>query len=371
MKLAEIAEALSGEVSGDTDLEIDRVVHPADAADRGDLAVALSDDALAALGDCKAGAAVVAEGSAESVAGLPVIHVAGDERSVIADLTELFAAAPSLDKGVHESANVAADADIGSQVSIGAFASIGAGSRLGDRTSVLANVIVGTGVVIGSDCTIFPGAVIGDRVEIGDRVIIHANVVIGADGFSFIPAGAPDAGGGAPGIPRRIHSLGTVVVEDDVEIGAGTTIDRATLRQTRIGRATKIDNQVQIAHNTVIGESCIICGKVGIAGSVVLGDRVLVAAAAGIRDHVTIGSDSTIAALAGVGGNVASGTVMSGIPATPHKRWMERLVNVGRLKMLYSRVAALAERMTVLEKKMGLEQPGQAEPTGGEHGRSG
>jgi UDP-3-O-[3-hydroxymyristoyl] glucosamine N-acyltransferase len=181
-------------------------------------------------------------------------------------------------------------------------------------------------------------------------VQISANSVIGADGFSFIPVRNPDGSRNPIDTPLRIHSLGTVVIADDVEIGAGTTIDRGTLRDTRIGRGTKIDNQVQIAHNVVIGEGSLICGMVGIAGSVVVGSRVLIGAAAGIADHVTIGDDATVGAGSGLASNVAAGTVFSGLPAGPHARTLERYMNVGRLRSLYPKVDDMRERLEALEK---------------------
>jgi len=180
-------------------------------------------------------------------------------------------------------------------------------------------------------------------------VIIHPNAVIGADGFSFIPVRNPDGSPGAEGMPARIHSLGTVIIGDDVEIGAATTIDRATLRATTIGRGTKIDNQVQIAHNVTIGEGCLICGQAGIAGSVVIGDRVLVAAGAGISDHVTIGEDAAVGAQAGVPGNVRAGVSVLGSPAVPIDEWLERYRRVLRLKTLSRKVEDLKQRIEALE----------------------
>ena len=151
-------------------------------------------------------------------------------------------------------------------------------------------------------------------------------------------------------MPTRIHSLGAVVIGDDVEIGAGTTIDRATLRQTRVGNGTKVDNQVQIGHNVTIGESCLICGKVGIAGSVTIGDRVLLAAAAGIGDHLTIGSDAIVGAMSGVAQTIPAGVTVLGTPAVPIEEWRERYGRTVRLKALYPAVEDLKNRMETLEK---------------------
>jgi UDP-3-O-[3-hydroxymyristoyl] glucosamine N-acyltransferase len=211
----------------------------------------------------------------------------------------------------------------------------------------LGHVTIGADVSIGTDCMIHPGVRIADHAEMGDRIIVHPNVVIGSAGFSFVP-GSRD---GASDLlyPQRIHSLGKVIIEDDVEIGAGTTIDRATMSVTRIGRGTKIDNLVQIAHNVTIGQGCLICAMAGISGSVKIGDRVLLGGRAGIADHVTIGSDAAVAAGSGVGTNVPAGTQVSGYPAVKHERSLENFLYLGRQKALHARVAALQGRVEALE----------------------
>ena len=349
MKLSDIAKALRAEVTGDGTLELTRAVHPADAKGKGDLAVALTGDTGDALASTRAGAAVVKPGI-EAPAGMATIAFAGHERMALSILTGLFDAGPDHGKGIHPTAFVSPDAKVTESVSIGPFATVGPGSIVGAGTIVLASATIGAGAAIGRDCLIHSGARIGDRVQIGDRVIIHANAVIGSDGFSFIPVRNPDGSRNPIDAPVRIHSLGTVILADDVEVGASTTIDRGTLRDTTIGRGTKIDNQVQIAHNATIGENCLICGSAGVAGSVVIGDRVILGAGAGVADHVTIASDGTVAAMSGTASNVASGTVVSGTPATPHGTSMERYVNVGRLKVLYPKVDDLKKRVEALEK---------------------
>jgi UDP-3-O-[3-hydroxymyristoyl] glucosamine N-acyltransferase len=192
--------------------------------------------------------------------------------------------------------------------------------------------------------------VIADRCVIGDRVIIQPNVVIGSDGFSFIPVRNPDGSRGPDTKPVRIHSVGTVIVGDDVEIGAGTTIDRATLRATRIGSGTKIDNLVQIGHNVSIGESCLICGVVGIGGSVTIGDRTIIGGAAGIADHVNVGADVVVGAMAGISRDVPNEVTMFGAPAVPMALYIERQMQIGRLKGLRGQVNDLKDRVAALEK---------------------
>jgi len=349
MRIADVAKVLGADPPT-ADLDLTRLVHPADATGETDLALALTPDALNDLAATKAGAAVVRAETALPD-GVARLVWRGHERIALALLSRLFDPGPAFGSGIDPRAVVAPDATLGAGIHVGAFATVGSGSRIGARTAILPGASIGAGVTMGSDCVIHPGARICDRVEIGDRVIVHPNAVIGADGFSFIPVRNPDGTRNPIDAPLRIHSVGTVIIGDDVEIGAGTTIDRATLRQTRIGRGTKIDNQVQIGHNVVIGEACLICGMAGVAGSAVIGDRVLLGAGAGISDHVTVGSDATIGADSGVAQNVPPGMIMMGSPAVERRIMIERYMNVGRLRMLFPRINNLTERLEALEKE--------------------
>ena len=350
MKLGEIARALSATLSGNPEIEIRRVVHPLDAKGPGDLVLALSKEA-ATINGVRGGAIVIRPDTEKPTDGRGILVFDGHERMALALLTRLLDPGPArFAPAIHPTAVVAPDARMGAGVTVGPNAVVGAGTRIGDRTIILANVSIGADVVIGDTCTMHPGVVIGDRVQIGDRVIIQSNAVIGSDGFSFLPVRNPDGSSGPEARPVRIHSLGTVIIGDDVEIGAGTTIDRATLRATRIGSGTKIDNLVQIGHNVSIGENCIICGAVGIAGSVTVGDRAILGGAAGIADHLTIGPDSIVGPMAGVGRNVLPEEVVFGMPALPRGVFMERHLQVGRLKGLRQQVTELSQRLEALEK---------------------
>ena len=352
MKLSEIAQALSAEVIGNAAIDIQRVVHPLDAAGPTDLAVALSREALSTANGVEVGAVLIPADAPRPASGLTLLVYAGDERQAIATLTAMFRADPEHDAGVHPTAVVAADARLGDGVNLGPHAAIGRRAAIGNRTTVLANATVGADAVIGEDCILHPGVVVGDRVKLGNRVIVQANAVIGSDGFGFIPIRDRTADGSGT-VPQRIHSLGTVVIGDDVEIGAGTTIDRATLRQTRIGAGTKIDNQVQIGHNVTLGASCLICGFVGIAGSSVIGDGVMIGAGAGLSDHVRVGAGASIGAMSGVATNIPAGVVVSGIPANRHGKTLERYSAIIRLKGLFAEVEALRQRLGDLEKARG------------------
>ncbi len=350
MQLSDIASALSAKLSGDGGLDIGRVVHPADAAAKDELAVALSGEAQAHLAGTRAGAVLIPE-TVSPPEGTAAILYGGNDRVAIAILTELFDPGPAHASGVHPAAVVAPDAVIGEGASIAPAAVIGPGSTIGAGTIVLPHVSVGAGVIVGRDCVLHPGVRLEDRVRLGDRVIVHCNTVIGSDGFSFIPVSNPDGSSNGIDRPKRTHSLGTVAIADDVEIGAGTTIDRATLRATRIGRGTKIDNQVQIGHNVVIGENCLICGMSGIAGSVVIGDRVVIASGVGLAPHLTVGDGATITASAGVASHVPAGAVFTGTPATFHDKAVARLADIGRLRQLYPRVDDLKKRIEALENE--------------------
>jgi UDP-3-O-[3-hydroxymyristoyl] glucosamine N-acyltransferase len=352
MYISDIAKALEARYEGDGGLQIDRLTHPAE-ADRGsDLALAMNKDAVAALAHGKAQAAVVAAKNPAPSGAFKALITVDDPRLALARLTALFDPGPAHEPGVHPTAIVAADAEIGDGVSIGPYAVVGARSRIGAGTIILPQATVGADVEIGACCLFHSGVRIGDRVRIGNGVIIHANAVIGADGFSYAPdLASPTAF--VPGmVVTRVHSLGTVELADEVEIGAGTTIDRSTIETTRIGRATKIDNHVHIGHNVTVGESCMICGMVGISGSVRIGDRVRLGGGVGVADHVTIGDQAVVAAGSGVASNVAAGTLVSGFPAQPHQRSTEQFYYMTRQKRLHGKVDEISARLEAVERSV-------------------
>jgi UDP-3-O-[3-hydroxymyristoyl] glucosamine N-acyltransferase len=244
---------------------------------------------------------------------------------------------PQRPKGpfVHSSAVVEPDAQLGADVYVGANAYVGRGARVGARSIVGAGAFVGDAATIGEDAWLHPHARLMERCEIGNRVVLHAGSVIGSEGFgwAFID-----------GALERIPQVGNVVLEDGVEIGANTCIDRAQTGSTQVGTGTKIDNLVQIGHNCRIGKHCAIAALTGMAGSTVIGDYVKVAGQVGTRGHMRVGSGVTIAGQSGVWGDVPDGATVSGNPARDHREDLRREVMIRKLPKLIARVDALERR---------------------------
>jgi UDP-3-O-[3-hydroxymyristoyl] glucosamine N-acyltransferase len=258
----------------------------------------------------------------------------------LASVLNLFAPpVPHPPRGVDPSAHVDASAQLGEAAAVGPFAVVGARCRIGQRTILHAGVCIGDDVSIGDDCQLFPHVVIRERITIGHRVAIHANSVLGTDGFGYRWDGKQHA---------KVPQIGTVVIEDDVEIGSCVCIDRAKFGATRVGRGTKIDNLVQIAHNVVIGPHCIIAGQVGVAGSATLGTGVALGGQVAVRDHITMGDGSIGAACAGVWAEVKAGTVVSGMPAYPHRQTLREQSALRRLPELVQQVRELQEEIKKL-----------------------
>jgi UDP-3-O-[3-hydroxymyristoyl] glucosamine N-acyltransferase len=352
MLTQDIARALDGRLDGDGSIDIDRVVHPKYAQHPSDLAVAMSAEALATLAHSKARAVVVSAANPAPAGAFAAVIAVQETRIAFAKLTALFDPGPPHEGGVHPTALVAPDAVIGEGVSIGPYAVVGSGAHIGDRTTIMPQVTIGAHAVIGADCLLHSGVRIGHQCRLGDRVIVHGNAVIGADGFSFAPDLMSAIAFTAGVRVTRVHSLGNVEIGDDVEIGACTTIDRATLESTRIGRGSKIDDHVHIGHNVTIGESCILCGMVGISGSVVLGNRVRLGGGVGVGDHLSVGDQAVVAAGSGVATDVPAGAFYSGYPAQPHQRSIEQHLYQRRQRRLHDKVETMASRLDALEEAM-------------------
>ncbi|MCK9615407.1 MAG: UDP-3-O-(3-hydroxymyristoyl)glucosamine N-acyltransferase [Candidatus Omnitrophica bacterium] len=242
-------------------------------------------------------------------------------------------------QGISEQASISPKAKFGKNVAIGPFTIIEDNVIVGNDTIIYGNCYVGHDTKIGDKCIIYPNVSIRERIIIGNRVIIHCGTVIGSDGFGFALV---------KGIQEKIPQIGTVLIEDDVEIGANVTIDRARFDKTFIGKGTKIDNLVQIAHNVIIGENCTIVAQAGISGSTILGNGVILAGQAGLVGHITVGDGAVAAAQAGVTKSIPAHTVVSGYPARPHD--VAKRVNacVQNLPQLYKRIKELEQKIEKL-----------------------
>ena len=233
---------------------------------------------------------------------------------------------------------------MGENVSIGPFVTIGAGARLGDRTVVHANVYIGPGAVIGDDCVIHSNCAIREHVTLGRRVVLQNGVVVGGDGFGFAPA--PD------GTLVKIPQAGTVVIEDDVEVGANTTIDRPPLGATRIGAGSKLDNLVQVAHGVTIGRRVLLAAQVGIAGSTTVEDDVMLGGQVGVNGHITLEKGMKASGRSGITNSVAAGVLVSGYPAIENREWLKASAVFRRLPEMKKTLAELERRVAELEAQL-------------------
>jgi UDP-3-O-[3-hydroxymyristoyl] glucosamine N-acyltransferase len=259
------------------------------------------------------------------------------------------------DVGLSNLAYIGKNVTLGAGVSIWPFVTLDEGVSIGQGSRLYPGVFVGAGSVIGENCVLYPNVTVREAVTIGNGVIIHPGTVIGSDGFGFLQH---------DGRHHKIPQIGTVVIEDDVELGANVTVDRATYGATIVGRGTKVDNLVQIAHNVKIGDDNIIVAQVGIAGSSTTGHHVVIGGQAGIADHVTVGDQVMIAARCGISRNINSREVVAGFPAMPHKTWLKTMGVVAKLPELRQQLRDMEHRLSVLEKSRAANPPGDQHKRG-------
>ena len=329
--LEQIAQVTGGMLSKTKDVAITRIAPPL-LADETTLALALGEDEINNLSKTKAQAALVPLGV--NIEGFSTIEVERP-RLAMMKLITMFYEAPHVNSGVHATAVVHPTAKIGENVSLGPNVVVGEYAEIGDNTKILANCYIGNSAKIGNNCFFHPAVNIGDRVKVGNEVILHHGVSLGADGFSFVtenPNNIEQAKkdgeikeNDVNQVIFKIPSIGSVVIGNNVEIGANTAIDRGTIEDTIVGDNTKIDDLVMIGHNCRIGKGCMIVSQVGIAGSCVIGDRVVIAGQAGLADHLNIGDDSIIAAQAGVSKSFPAKSIVIGSPAMPRKEFIKQM----------------------------------------------
>ncbi|MDW7760074.1 MAG: UDP-3-O-(3-hydroxymyristoyl)glucosamine N-acyltransferase [Acidobacteriota bacterium] len=338
MKLKDIAEILGCLLEGEGETEITGVAS-LETARKGDLVYISGSKHRPALDASFASAAVIPEG--ERYERIPVIRAAHPHLAFIRAV-ELFHETPRPQPGIHPLACVAGDARIGRDVSIEPLAYVGAGASIGDRTIVRALATIYPGAEIGDDCVIHSHVSVREGCIVGDRVVLHNGVVVGADGFGYIRL--------EDGTHRKIPQMGRVVIEDDVEIGANTTIDRAALDETRVRRGAKIDNLVQVAHNVDIGENAILVAQVGVAGSSSVGRNAILSGQVGIADHVRIGDNAIVAAKSGITKDVPDGAFVAGIPHQDIRVWRKMWVLLPQIPDIVKDLKQLKARLEAIEK---------------------
>jgi UDP-3-O-[3-hydroxymyristoyl] glucosamine N-acyltransferase len=355
VKLREIAERLECRLeagAADADVEIHGVAG-IERAGPGDLTFVANPRYHALIGQTRASAVILglpAPGEGGASLSCAVLR-AENPYLAFAHAVDLLVQTPPPAKGVDGLSSVAADAVLGPDVSIGPFVVVGAGASIGARTIVYPNSVIGAGARLGDDCVIHSRVSIRERVVIGNRVIVQDGAVIGSDGFGFVKQ--------TDGTHFKIPQHADVIIEDDVEIGANTTIDRPAVGETRIRAGAKIDNLVQVAHGVSIGRRALLAAQVGIAGSTVIEDDVVLAGQVGVAGHLRIGTGASATAQTGIPNSVDPGALVSGYPAIPNRDWLRASAIFRHLPDLRKRVADLEARLAALE--------GRAVPKHGEN----
>ena len=336
MKLRELAERLACRLEGDGEVEITRVAGIEDARP-GDLTFLANSKYESALAGTGASAVLLRD---DAPAGPCAMLRTRDPYLAFARALALFAPEWRPAAGVHPMAAIAADASLGDAVSIGAFVSVGEGAAIGDRTVIFPNVTIGPGARIGADCVIHSNVALRERVVVGNRVILQNGVVIGSDGYGFARRG--------DGSHEKIPQTAAVMIEDDVELGANTTVDRPAIGETRIASGTKIDNLVMIGHGVSVGRNVLMAAQVGVAGSTEIGENVIFGGQVGVGGHLTIGRGAIAVGQSGVTNSLDPGARVAGYPAIDNREWRKASVIFRRLPELKRRIEALEQQLVEL-----------------------
>lgn len=336
--LSEIAKLVDGNIKGDLQKKICGVA-PFELATDDDITFVDSAKLSKKIGETKAGA-VIAPMDVEAASN-NIVQVE-NPRVAFAKVMNIFYPVSKPKSGISTSAHLGENLIYGKEVSIAPFAVIGNNVTIGDRVIIDSCVVLGDNVKIGDDTFIYPNVTIAERCIIGNRVIIHSGSVIGSDGFGFAPDQEKY---------YKIPQTGIVRIDDDVEIGAVNTVDRATFGKTWICRGVKTDNLVHIAHNVTVGENTVIVAQTGIAGSAIIGRHAAISGQVAIVGHITVGDNVQIAGQAGVAKSVASGEVVSGTPAIPHRLWLRVQSIIPKLPELKNQIRTIEKRLKIIEEK--------------------
>jgi UDP-3-O-[3-hydroxymyristoyl] glucosamine N-acyltransferase len=337
MKLNDLAVLLGAELSGSGDAEITGAAGVREAGE-GHITFIAGKNHLKDLEHSRASAVLVPTDTPDMP--LPMLRVK-NPRLAFARAIDLFYGKPYIPTGISDRASVGKEVTIGTDCSIHPFAVLADKVRIGNRVTIHPGVYVGQDSVIDDDSVIYANASIGHKIAVGKRVIIHSGTVIGSDGFGFVTEG---------GTHHKIPQVGGVIIEDDVEIGANCSIDRATLGNTLIKKGTKLDNQVHVAHNVTIGEHCLIAGQVGIAGSSTLGNYVAFGGQVGVADHTIVGDRVMAGGKSVIAKDVESGQIIAGFNAMPIRDWLKVQAVLPKLPELKKRVAELEKQLEELNK---------------------
>jgi UDP-3-O-[3-hydroxymyristoyl] glucosamine N-acyltransferase len=339
MRLKELAKILGVDVSGPEDVEITGAAGLQDAG-KGQITFIAGTESLKGLENSRAEAALVPLDT--PAMHLPLVRVK-NPRLAFARVLKIFYVEPYYATGISDKAAIGRNVVLGSELSLYPFAVVADGARIGDRVTLYPGVYIGKGSVIGDDSVIYSNVSIGVKVVIGKRVIIHAGTEIGSDGFGFVTDG---------GRHHKIPHIGGVIIEDDVEIGGNCCVDRATLGNTIIKQGTKIDNQVQVAHNVTIGEHCLLASQVGIAGSSTLGNYVVFGGRVGVADHTNVGDGVLAGGGSAVTKDVEPGQMIAGFNAMPVRNWLKVQAVLPKLPELKKTVTNLEKQIKEIKERM-------------------
>jgi UDP-3-O-[3-hydroxymyristoyl] glucosamine N-acyltransferase len=356
VSIQEIAMLIGGKVQSTDNVKVHTISLKPLTAQEGEVAFLFDPKIIAQMDQCNASILILPTGTK---CQKPCVYV---DRPLLAIQKVLQFFQPKRyfpDTGVHPTAIVDPTCEIGKDVAIGPYVVIGPKTKIGDRTRIMAHCVIGGEVQIGENSLLYPSCLIADYVKIGNKVVLQQGAVLGSDGFAYVTAKPNNMERRMSGNfdlvdesnPHlKIAQIGTVIIEDEVEIGSCTTIDRATMGATVIGKGTKIDNQVMIAHNCKIGQEVLVVAQVAIGGSCTVGDRCVLAGQASLSDHIELGKDAIVSGTSGAMRDVEAGGVVTGTPALPHREFMKNIANTRRLPKMHDEIKGLKKRVAELEK---------------------